>query len=430
MKGETLRSAFIFVFIVFFLFESGCSEEGGQCVAGSENCICEESGTCDPGLSCSADNICVEADTDSGDSGSACAFSCTATCEAEGGTAAAGTCPDAAQQCCDMTEVDTDTGGPLTCDIPLRTPITRDIFTADPSAHVFDGTLYVYPSHDEDNAWDSFNMIDYHVFSLSAECRFVDEGRILGVDDVPWAQSDLWAPDAAYRDGTYFFYFPAKDSSGQFHIGVATASSPTGPFTPESSYIQGSFSIDPAVFIDDDGQAYMYFGGLWGGQLECYKNGDYDGVCQEPYTGPALGPRVVRLDSSMKTISGAVEEISILGPTGSSLLALDHNRRFFEGAWMHKRNNMYYLSYSTGDTRLLVYATADNPTGPFTYRGVLLPDHGSGWTTHHSVVEFQDAWYLFYHDSQCSGGNTNQRCVKVADLHYNTDGTIQTVSLR
>ena len=156
-------------------------------------------------------------------------------------------------------------------------PLVTHIYTADPSAHVFEGKLYIYPSHDLDeiresnDLGDQYNMEDYHVLSMdSIDSPCVDHGLALHIKDVPWAKQQMWAPDAAFKNNTYYFYFPAKDKDGVFRIGVATSSSPAGPFKPQESYIPGSFSIDPAVFIDDDNKAYMYFGGLWG---DNWKNG-------------------------------------------------------------------------------------------------------------------------------------------------------------
>jgi beta-xylosidase len=333
-----------------------------------------------------------------------------------------------------------DDGGDDTDTYPfaLREPIITSIFTADPSAHVFDGTLYVYPSHDRDDA-TAYDMMDYHVLSLGADGTFIDNGEILNVADVPWAKEKMWAPDAAFKNGTYYFYFPAWDQTDIFRIGVATSTSPTWPFTPEAEPIAGSFSMDPAVFVDDDGTAYMYFGGLCGGQLECWRTGAYvetdcGGMECDQNTidsGPMMGPRVAKLMDDMKTIDGAVGEAAILDENGQPVDASDHDRLFFEGAWMHKYNGTYYLSYSNGFNHQILYATGDSPTGPFTFKGIVLPDHGAGWTTHHSIVEYEGKWYLFYHDNTCNTeGVDYKRCVKVADLHYNADGSIETVSLQ
>jgi beta-xylosidase len=316
----------------------------------------------------------------------------------------------------------------------MKKPLITHIYTADPSVHVFEEKLYIYPSHDLDHdnvindEGDQYDMVDYHVFSLDdIQSQPVDHGRVLHVDDVPWAKKQMWAPDAAYKDGTYYFYFPAKDHDDIFRIGVATSKSPTGPFAPQPEPIAGSFSIDPAVFVDDDGQAYIYFGGIWGGQLQKWRSGSFDPEGVEPGNDePALCPKVAKLSSDMMRFDGPVEDVAIVDANGQPLLAGDHVRRYFEGPWVHKYNGTYYFSYSTGNTHLIAYATSDKPTGPFEYRGIIL-NPVIGWTTHHAIVEFQGKWYLFYHDSSLSGGADNKRSVKVTEITYNADGTIQTI---
>ncbi len=319
-------------------------------------------------------------------------------------------------------------------EVVLKSPLITQMYTADPSAHVFAGKLYIYPSHDldtdeiETDQGDHFNMVDYHVFSMTdIQSAPIDHGEILHVKDVPWAERQMWAPDAAYKNGKYYFYFPAKDYDGIFRIGVATSDSPTGPFTPEPEPIAGSYSIDPASFVDDDGQAYLYFGGIWGGQLQRWQSGSYDPNGEEPGgSEPAIGPRVAQLAPDMLSFDGPVQEIVILDEEGNPLKASDNARRYFEGPWMHKYNGKYYFSYSTGDTHFIVYAVGDSPTGPFVYQGKILTPV-VGWTTHHSIVEFQGKWYLFYHDSTLSDGVTHKRNVKVAELTYDENGRIQTI---
>jgi len=323
------------------------------------------------------------------------------------------------------------------CAIKLAKPIISSIYTADPSAHVFSGKLYIYPSHDlakdkyyaDQKNGDQYDMDDYHVLSMeSIVSEAVDNGEALNVKDVPWASRQMWAPDAAYKNGTYFLYFPAKDESGIFRIGVATAKSPVGPFKAKSEPIAGTFSIDPAVFSDDDGKSYILFGGLWGGQLEKWQAGTFVANAYEPNgQAPALGPRIALLDENMVAIDGQVREIIILDEKGLPLAAVDENRRFFEGVWLHKYKGLYYLSYSTGTTHFLVYATSTNLLGPYTYRGQIL-DPVIGWTTHHSIVEYRGKWYLFYHDASLSKGIDTLRCVKRAELFYENDGSIRKVS--
>ncbi len=316
----------------------------------------------------------------------------------------------------------------------IKEPLVTHIYTADPSAHVYEGKIYIYPSHDLDNniqpnvQGDQYNMEDYHIFSMKDfNSPLIDHGEVLHIKDIPWAKKQLWAPDAAFKNNTYYLYFPARDKDGIFRIGVATSSSPSGPFSPQPEPINNSFSIDPAVFIDDDGSAYIYFGGLWGGQLDKWQKGIYDPEGREPGSlAPALGPRVAKLRYDMLGFNGKAEEISITDENGKPLLAGDHDRRYFEAPWVHKYNGYYYLSYSTGNTHYIVYAISKNPKGPFVYKGRIL-NPVIGWTTHHSIINFQNKWYMFYHDSSLSKGVDHKRCIKFAELFCNNDGTIKTI---
>lgn len=319
-------------------------------------------------------------------------------------------------------------------------PLVTHIYTADPSAHVFNGKIYVYPSHDvktdiqDNDNGDQYAMHDYHVLSLpEIGGEVTDHGTVLSLAQIPWASKQLWAPDAATRDGKYYLYFPARDKQGVFRIGVAVAEKPEGPFTPEPEPIAGSYSIDPASFVDDDGEAYLYFGGIWGGQLQCWSSGSFDpamyevdGEKEPTGDGPALQPRVAKLGQDMKSFASPVQNLVILDSEGGEpLKASDHDRRFFEAAWMHKYNGTYYFSYSTGDTHYLCYATGKSPLGPFVYGGRIL-EPVVGWTTHHSIVEFKGRWWLFYHDTTLSGGENHLRCVKVKELFYGSNGEIRT----
>jgi hypothetical protein len=159
-------------------------------------------------------------------------------------------------------------------------------------------------------------------------------------------------------------------------------------------------------------------------QLQKYRNNTYNPANEEPADHePALGPIVARLSDDMKEFAETPREIVILDEQGEALTAGDHDRRFFEASWMHKYNGKYYFSYSTGNTHFLCYAIGDNPYGPFTYGGKILTPV-IGWTTHHSICEYQGQWYLFYHDSVLSGGVTHLRSVKMTPLNYDSDGKI------
>lgn len=307
-------------------------------------------------------------------------------------------------------------------------------YMADPSVHVFNGRLYIYPSHDresgipENDNGDHFDMNDYHVLSTDdvMQGEIVDHGVALKVADIPWAGRQLWDCDIACKDGKYYLYFPLKDRNDIFRMGVAISDKPEGPFIPQPDPIRGSYSIDAAVFRDDDGSYYMYFGGIWGGQLQRYRdNKAIESPCLPADNEPALPSRVVKLSDNMLEFAEEPRPVIVLGEDGKPLFAGDPHR-FFEASWMHKYKGKYYFSYSTGDTHLLCYAVGDNPYGPFTYQGVILTSV-VGWTTHHSIAEYKGKWYLFHHDCVPSGGKTWLRSLKVVELEYDEEGKIQTI---
>ena len=312
--------------------------------------------------------------------------------------------------------------------------VPNGTYMADPAAHVFNGRLYLYPSHDiesgipENDNGDHFDMRDYHVLSMdSIEGQVTDHGVILDLKDISWAGRQLWDSDCACKNGKYYLYFSLKDKNDVFHLGVAISDKPEGPFIPQENHIRGSYSIDPCAFQDDDGSHHLIFGGLWGGQLQRYRNNKAIECGKEPDAQePALCPKIVRLSDNMLEFAGAPLDLVVLDQNGQPLKAGDHDRRFFEASWMHKYNGKYYFSYSTGDTHFLCYATSDNLYGPFTYQGVILTPV-VGWTTHHSICEFKGKWYLFHHDSRPSGGKTWLRSLKVIELEYLPDGSIKTI---
>ncbi|MDD6542174.1 MAG: glycoside hydrolase family 43 protein [Prevotella sp.] len=303
-------------------------------------------------------------------------------------------------------------------------------YMADPSANVFNGKLYIYPSHDWDSgeAFDDdgghFQMKDYHVLSIEGDpmtAPVTDHGVILDVNEVPWAEKQMWDNDVVEKNGKYYLIFSAKDYNGVFHLGVAVADRPEGPFRPEPDPIRGSYSIDPCVFKDDDGEIYCYFGGIWGGQLQWYK--DNKALKNEYLPSGKENPlpsRVARMTADVRQFAEPSRPVLVVDEAGEPLKA-DDPHRFFEASWMHKYQGRYYFSYSTGDTHLLCYAVGDNPYGPFTYRGELLQPV-VGWTTHHSIVEYQGKWYLFHHDCVPSNGVTWLRSLKVLPLQYDAFG--------
>lgn len=286
-------------------------------------------------------------------------------------------------------------------------PIITNIFTADPSAHVWEenGRIYIYASHDMMPAKGCGNMDKYHVYSSDTMVTWKDEGEILSAADVSWGRSKgglMWAPDAAHVDDTYYFYFPHPtgndDWNSTWRIGVATSKKPTSDFTCKYDgyvkMIDGSpyvTKIDPCIFKDDDGSYYLYTGG----GSKCY---------------------VAKLSSDMQTLAEDSVEIDE---------TLDD---FHEGMWIFKRNGIYYAMYAdnTSGHNLMRYSTSNSPYGPFKDGGVIL-DATSCDTTHGSIVEYKNHWYMFYHNSDLSGRG-NLRSVCVDEVFFNEDGSIQKVN--
>lgn len=285
-----------------------------------------------------------------------------------------------------------------------QNPLITDQFTADPSARVFEGKVYVYPSHDilaEEGkgrvGW--FCMEDYHVFSSDNLTDWTDHGVIARQDKVPWVNSKsyaMWAPDCIYRNGKYYFYFPApaKDTTlGRgFSIGVALSDNPYGPFTPQPEPIKGVRGIDPNLFIDKDGQAYLYWS--------------------------ARKIFVSKLKENMLELASEPIVIPNLPDKGLK-----------EGPYMFERKGIYYLTYPHAEdsTERLEYAIADNPLGPFKVTGVIMDEKPGCWTNQQSIVEVKNQWYLFYHHNDLSPHFDKNRSIRADSLFFNEDGTIKKV---
>lgn len=212
-------------------------------------------------------------------------------------------------------------------------------YMADPSVHVFNGRLYIYPSHDresgidENDNGDHFDMNDYHVFSTNDINNepLTDHGVVLKVSDIPWSGRQLWDSDVAFKNGKYYMYFSLKDQNDIFRLGVAIADKPEGPFIPEPDPIKGSYSIDPCVFLDADGHHYMYWGGLWGGQLQRYKDNKALECAHLPEGDElALPSRVVRLSEDMLGFDEEPKPVVILDENGVPLKAGRNDIRFLK----------------------------------------------------------------------------------------------------
>lgn len=285
-----------------------------------------------------------------------------------------------------------------------QNPLIMTQFSADPSARVFNGEVYLYPSHDilatpghGRPGW--FCMQDYHVFSSPNLTDWTDHGVIVSQNKVPWADSaaySMWAPDCIERGGKYYFYFPATGKPGiarGFSVGVAIADKPYGPFVPQPLPIVGVHGIDPNVQIDKDGQAYIYWaqGNLYGAKLK------------------------------ENMLELASEPVKLEGFPDQGLK---------EGPYLFERKGIYYMTYPHVANKIerLEYAMSDNPLGPFKYAGVLMDESASGcWTNHQSVIEFKNQWYLFYHNDDLSPNFDKNRSVRADSLFFNEDGTIRKV---
>ncbi|HEV8559708.1 MAG TPA: glycoside hydrolase family 43 protein [Actinophytocola sp.] len=285
-------------------------------------------------------------------------------------------------------------------------PIITSIYTADPAALVVGNTLYLYTGHDEaPPGGTDFVMRDWMVLSSTDATNWTNNGPRLSLANFPWAQANAWAGEVEPRNGHYYWYVPVDGRGpGWMNIGVAVGDSPLGPFhdaiggplisdsTPNSSPL----NIDPTVFVDDDGQAYLYWGSFW-------------------------GVRAARLNPDMISLNGPV-----VTPQGVT--------NFWEAPWMFKRNGIYYLAYAANDSgcvssssfACIRYATASNPMGPWTHRGVVL-DQVSSTTNHPAIIEFNGQWYMVYHTADAPGGGNFRRSVAVDKLFFNADGTMQKV---
>ncbi len=296
--------------------------------------------------------------------------------------------------------------------IIAQNPIIQTNYTADPAPMVHNGTVYLYTSHDEDETVKNFfTMNDWLCYSSTDMVNWTDHGAVLSYEDFEWSRGDAWAGQCIYRNGKFYFYVPVNQKNGGNAIGVAVSDSPTGPFRDAigNPMLAGHGYIDPTVFIDDDGQAYLYWGNpnLWHVKL----NEDmisYDqeyGIVKEDLKDENFGYRAEKIDN--------------------------RTAAYEEGPWLYKRNNLYYIFYPAGGIpEHLAYSTGPSVTGPWAYGDTIMHviKEGGAFTNHPGVIDFKGKTYLFYHNGALPGGGGFKRSVCVEPFDFNTDGTVPLIT--
>src|SRR6478735_1724248 len=270
-------------------------------------------------------------------------------------------------------------------------PIVQHAYTADPAPMVHGDTVYLYTSHDEDQTLNGFfTMNDWFVFSSKDMVNWTDHGSPASWKTFSWASSNIsWAPHCVERNGKYYLYVPVSDK-----IGVAVADSPLGPFKDAigAPLLSNYQYIDPTVYIDTDGQAYLYFGNpkLW----------------------------YVKLNSDMISYSGQVQSVNMTTESfGQRSGVADRPTLYEEGPWFYKRNDLYYMMFAMGPLpEKIGYSTSSSATGPWSYKGVIMNSQsGHAFTNHSGVIDFKGHSYFFYHTQELAGGGGYKRSVAVEE---------------
>jgi arabinoxylan arabinofuranohydrolase len=283
-------------------------------------------------------------------------------------------------------------------------PFVQTIYTADPAPFVYNGLVYAFLDHDEDGTYGWFQMKDWRLFTTTDMVNWTDRGVTASLKTFSWGRVDAWAGQVAYRNGKFYYYVPIRIQGEPFGIGVGVADRPEGPYTDAigKPLVTGGGYIDPSVFIDDDGQAYLYWG------------------------NPTLN--MVKLNADMISYSGDIVKVPMNATTV--------NNMYLEGPWFYKRNGLYYLLYATQNNGTpgkedIRYSTSPGPTGPWTYRGLIQPVQtgGKSWTNHSGIIDYKGKSYFFYHNGDLPGGSDFTRSSCVEEFKYNADGTIPTIPM-
>jgi len=289
-----------------------------------------------------------------------------------------------------------------------KNPIIQTLYTSDPAPMVYKDRLYLYTGHDEDGAtW--FTMNDWRCYSTTDMVNWTDHGSPLSYRDFSWSSGDAWAGQCIERNGVFYFYVPIKKKDGGMAVGVAKSDSPTGPFQDALGHPlveTGTGDIDPTVYIDH-GQAYLYWGNphLW-------------------YV--MLNEDMISYDTEVGIVQVPIDEESFGKRDGDP----KRHTLYEEAPWFYKRNGLYYMIYAaSGIPENIAYSTSPNPTGPWTFRGIIMPTQGGSFTNHPGIVDYKGKSYFFYHNGALPGGSGFTRSVCVEEFDYNEDGTIPTMNM-
>lgn len=293
--------------------------------------------------------------------------------------------------------------------VQAQNPIIQTIYTADPAPLVHNDTVWLYTGHDEDSStW--FTMKDWRCYSTTDMVNWTDHGSPLSLKTFSWAVKDAWAGQCIFRNGKFYWYVPMNAKGQGMSIGVAVSDRTTGPFVDaigKPLVHSGNGDIDPTVFIDDDGQAYLYWG--------------------NPYL------KYVRLNQDMVSYSGDVVTVP-LNKEGFNVRYKDADKRpsaYEEGPWLYKRNSLYYLLYPAGGVpEHIAYSTSQSPTGPWQYRDTIMRviQKGGAFTNHPGLIDYKGRSYFFYHNGALPGGGGFTRSVAVEEFTYNDDGSIPRIN--
>ena len=289
-----------------------------------------------------------------------------------------------------------------------QNPIVQTQYTADPAPMVYNGKVYLYTSHDEDNStW--FVMNDWKLYTTEDMVNWTDHGAVASYKVFSWAKGDAWAIQCIERNGKFYLYAPVTSKeNNKPAIGVAVADSPFGPFIDPlgKPLAQLNFGdIDPTVFVDDDKQAYLY----WGNPLLKY----------------------VKLNEDMISFNGEINKVPMVEASfGKREGNTERPTLYEEGPWLYKRNNLYYLLWAGGPLpEHIGYSTSKSPLGPWKYEGTIMPAEGGSFTNHPGLVDYKGKTYFFYHNGALPKGGGFNRSVAVDELEFNKDGTIKPLKM-